>query len=268
MSTYPFADLELARRLEDAEAKGSLAFVQSRAQLDPSLGACSLRRAGAYAFFDGIDSPLTQSFCLGLFETADDADLDALERFFLDRGAAPAFEVSPLAGVPTFGLLARRGYQPVELTSVLFQPVAPRTEERGGIRVRLGTRDEADLFSSTAAEGWGNSEELKAFMRDVGRVSAAAEGMSIFFAEMDGRPVATGTLSIQDGVACLLGASTIPSARNRGAQHALLDARLRFAAEHGCDLATMGAEPGSASQRNAERNGFRIAYTRVKWGRP
>jgi hypothetical protein len=29
----------------------------------------------------------------------------------------------------------------------------------------------------------------------------------------------------------------------------------------------MCAAPGSASQRNAERNGFRIAYTRVKWQR-
>jgi hypothetical protein len=44
-------------------------------------------------------------------------------------------------------------------------------------------------------------------------------------------------------------------------------ARLRHAAEHGCDLATMGAAPGSASQRNAERQKFRIAYTRIKWGR-
>jgi hypothetical protein len=26
------------------------------------------------------------------------------------------------------------------------------------------------------------------------------------------------------------------------------------------------ALPGSASQRNAEREGFRIAYTRLKWG--
>ena len=26
-----------------------------------------------------------------------------------------------------------------------------------------------------------------------------------------------------------------------------------------------GAAPGSASQRNAERQGFRIAYTRIKW---
>lgn len=27
----------------------------------------------------------------------------------------------------------------------------------------------------------------------------------------------------------------------------------------------MAALPGSASQRNAERQGFRIAYTRIKW---
>jgi hypothetical protein len=29
----------------------------------------------------------------------------------------------------------------------------------------------------------------------------------------------------------------------------------------------MGALPGSASQRNAERQGLRIAYTRAKWAR-
>ena len=34
------------------------------------------------------------------------------------------------------------------------------------------------------------------------------------------------------------------------------------------DLAMMGAAPGSASQRNAERHGFRIAYTRIKWRLP
>jgi hypothetical protein len=27
----------------------------------------------------------------------------------------------------------------------------------------------------------------------------------------------------------------------------------------------MGALPGSQSQKNAEKNGFRIAYTRTKW---
>ncbi len=68
-----------------------------------------------------------------------------------------------------------------------------------------------------------------------------------------------------DGVALLAGASTIPDARRQGAQLALLEARLRYAADEGCDLAMMGAQPGSASQRNAEQHGFRIAYTRLKW---
>jgi hypothetical protein len=44
----------------------------------------------------------------------------------------------------------------------------------------------------------------------------------------------------------------------------LLGARLRFAVEQRCDLAMMCAAPGSASQRNAERTGSRIAYTRLE----
>ena len=66
-------------------------------------------------------------------------------------------------------------------------------------------------------------------------------------------------------VALLAGASTTPENRKRGAQLALLDARLRFAAEHGAELAMMVALPGSGSHRNAERHGFRVTYTRTKW---
>jgi hypothetical protein len=40
---------------------------------------------------------------------------------------------------------------------------------------------------------------------------------------------------------------------------------MRYAVEHGCDIAMMVTLPGSDSQRNAERKGFRIAYTRTKW---
>jgi predicted acetyltransferase len=68
-----------------------------------------------------------------------------------------------------------------------------------------------------------------------------------------------------EGVALLAGASTVPSARRQGAQSALLHARLRHASTQGCDIAMMGAAPGSDSQRNAERQGFRVAYTRIKW---
>jgi hypothetical protein len=72
-------------------------------------------------------------------------------------------------------------------------------------------------------------------------------------------------LFIYENACILAGTSTIPEARNQGAQNALLAARLKFAAERGCKLAIMGAAPGSQSQKNAQKNGFNIAYTRTKW---
>ncbi|HEY7185656.1 MAG TPA: hypothetical protein VH436_03865, partial [Vicinamibacterales bacterium] len=59
----------------------------------------------------------------------------------------------------------------------------------------------------------------------------------------------------------------IPAARRQGAQRELLRARLAFAAAGGIELAMVVTQPGSASQRTAERQGFRPVYTRVKWQR-
>src|SRR5581483_1109113 len=115
------------------------------------------------------------------------------------------------------------------------------------------------------ARGWEAAGELGDFIRGLAAVNAAREEQTSFLAEMNGEPVAAGSLFLHEGVALLAGASTVPEARRQGAQLALLEARLRFAAARGCDLGMMGAAPGSGSQRNAERHGFRIAYTRIKW---
>ncbi|HUQ80502.1 MAG TPA: GNAT family N-acetyltransferase, partial [Gemmatimonadaceae bacterium] len=107
--------------------------------------------------------------------------------------------------------------------------------------------------------------ELSAFVRELGGISARTRGTVCFVAEWEGEPIAAAALGVHGGVAILAGASTDPAFRGRGAQAALLGTRLRHAASVGCDIALMGAAPGSGSQRNAERQGFRIAYTRIKW---
>ena len=148
----------------------------------------------------------------------------------------------------------------------MFRPL-PRAEPaaRGrDVSARLVGAGEHELWAQTSARGWSESG-FGDFMLGLARVGAARADALSFLAELDGRPVATGAMSIHEGVALMAGASTVPEARGRGAQLALLDARLRHASEQGCDLAMMCALPGSASQRNAERHGFRIAYTRVKW---
>jgi GNAT superfamily N-acetyltransferase len=108
-------------------------------------------------------------------------------------------------------------------------------------------------------------EGLGEFMLGFGRVSARCNGAYPYLAELDGKAISTGMLFIYENACILAGTSTIPEARNQGAQNALLAARLKFAAERGCKLAIMGAAPGSQSQKNAQKNGFNIAYTRTKW---
>jgi GNAT superfamily N-acetyltransferase len=105
-------------------------------------------------------------------------------------------------------------------------------------------------------------------MLQFGALTCARENNVSFLAEIDGQPGAAGVLCMHEGVASFGGAATIPELRRRGLQAALMAVRMRYAFEHGCDLAMMVAEAGSGSQHNAERQGFRIAYTRTKWRLP
>ena len=264
------SDLSLARRLERAEGLANARFVEARARISPESGAEWIEVGGAYAMYDGPHSPCTQTFALGLFEETTAAHLDKLEAFFQERGASVFHEISPLADKALWPLLGRRGYRPVEFSSVMFlpldgrQPVPPPWN--ASIHARLAGPQERELWARTAAEGWREATGFSDVLPDLMRVTAAREDALSFLAELDGQAVAAGAMIVVNGVALLAGASTIPQARHQGAQRALLESRLRHAAEAGCELAMMCAEPGSGSQRNAERQGFRIAYTRVKWG--
>lgn len=263
----PFSDLALSRRLERAEGVACAQYAEARRRLFPDSGAGWMQCAGAYAVFDGVDSPITQTFGLGVFEELSPASLDAIERFFLDRGAPVLHEMSPFAAVAAVDLLCRRNYRPAELSNVLYRSVEqPSAEQPGDIRVRLIGLEETQLWADISARAWSHEHpELLKFLLEIGAISAAREQSLCFLAELDAKPGAAGVLCIHDRVALFGGAATIPELRRRGLQTALLHERMRYAFEHGCDLAMIAAEPGSDSQRNAERNGFRVAYTRTKW---
>src|SRR5215475_6299685 len=102
---FPFSDLTLSRRLERAEARSNADFVEARAGLFPDSGAQWIEVAGAYAMFDVIGSPITQTFGLGVFDPVTHADLEKLEEFFQHRGAHVHHEVSPLADASLLTLL-------------------------------------------------------------------------------------------------------------------------------------------------------------------
>jgi GNAT superfamily N-acetyltransferase len=263
----PFSDLTLSRRLERAEGYACAQYAEARRRLFPDSGAEWIECAGTYAVFDGIDSPITQSFGLGIFENLSPAALDVIERFFLDRRAPVLHEVSPFAGVTALDLLCARNYRPIELSNVLYRPVERPTDEvERPISVRVIGPEEAQLWANISARGWAHDHpELLDFLLQLGAISSARKESLCFLAELDDKPGAAGVLCLHQGVALFGGSATVPEMRRRGLQTALLHERMRYAYDYGCDLAMMAAQPGSDSQRNAERRGFRIAYTRTKW---
>lgn len=269
MHSCPFTDHSLARRLERAEAVTNARFVEARARLVPGYGAQWIEVAGAYAMYDGPRSPCTQTFGLGLFQMPTAGDMDQLEAFFVQRNAPVFHEVSPLADKALLPMLNLRSYRPVELSNVMFMVLgksdAVTAARNEGLCVRIAGADERDLWTRTAAEGWREFGEIADLMVDLMRVSVEREDSASFLVERNGQPIATGSLAIHDGVALFAGASTVPEGRRRGAQQLLFETRCRYALDKGCDLAMVCTEPGSSSQRNAERRGFRVAYTRTKW---
>lgn len=264
------SDKALSQRLERTEARANADFVETRARLEPVSGAEWIEVAGAYAMFDGVESPLTQTFGLGLFEETTADHLDKLETFFRDRGAEVFHEVSPMADPSLLSLLGKRGYRPIELTTIMYRDLTEEALWENGrsseIKTRVIDPGEHEIWARTSAKGWSSEHEgLADFMFNFGSVSAQCEGAYPYIAELSGEPISTGMLLIYENTCVLAGASTVSEGRRKGAQTALLQDRLSFAYDEGCTLAMMGAAPGSQSQRNAQKNGFQIAYTRTKW---
>ena len=71
------------------------------------------------------------------------------------------------------------------------------------------------------------------------------------------------TLSVSGRIAFVNGSGVRPAFRRRGAQGALLRARLLRARELGCEIACSVTQPGTSSRRNMERHGFSIAYPKL-----
>jgi GNAT superfamily N-acetyltransferase len=167
-------------------------------------------------------------------------------------------------------LLNERGYRPIEYSNVLVRELTgddarTLTNTTSNVRVRRPAEDEVESYSRVVVKSFFENTEIAPEFLNIFKSCFFAAGAFFFLAEVDGVAAGGGMMSIHQGVASLGGAGTLPEFRNRGVQRALLLARIALATESGCDLAMVATNPGSGSQRNVERLGFRIAYTRTKF---
>jgi GNAT superfamily N-acetyltransferase len=250
-----FAGSALARRLEAAEAANARGCAPS--------GSMAIEIAGGCAIFAGADSPLTHAVGIGLAGPVSEQEILRLEEFFRSRGAPVSVDLCSLADSGLAIALGERGYRVTEFNNVLLKRLAGVPIEFTP-RVRRATAQEADLWSHTVGCGFFEQPELTTDEMNVGRAICAMPGALCYLATGGaGEPAGGGAMAIRDGLATLFADTTLAVFRRQGLHRELIAARLSEAIAQGCDMATATTEAGSASQRNYERVGFEVVYTKV-----
>lgn len=265
----------LAGRLEGLCAAEVERFVTTARELDPASKASTLRIAGGVAAWVERGMSVNQAFGLGFSEPVTPDHIAAIERFYAKRNQVAVMGVCPLAGPSLTSSLAARRWVTLGFENVLVLSlgtplpggsVTPGT--RGLTITEANTAAEKELWANLAAIGFSAPDEPTSEQSELARIVVNRAGTRLFVAWIDGKAAGTGELFITGETAWLSGDATLAQFRGMGVQQALQRHRLGLAQAAGATLAVSEADPGSTSQRNMERLGFHVAYTRVQMAAP
>ncbi|MFZ4720026.1 MAG: GNAT family N-acetyltransferase [Ilumatobacteraceae bacterium] len=260
-------DAALVHRVERTAARLTALEVDALASVAPSAGAHWRTLDSGVAAVMGPGRYVNRAVGAVLGEQSAEALLDELEAVYDAAGLPASLEVCPWARTDVVAELRRRGYS-VDWFRNVYAHGLRTLPPRARMDIDEVDDDTVDVWSDILGSQFepgsverGNSDE---FCTAVHRVP----GTQNLIATIDGRAIGTGSLTPVGTVAWLGGASTLPEARGRGAQHALLVDRLHRARRMGCTLAAVTAVPDGVSARNLLRVGFQLLYTQAVLTRP
>jgi len=262
-----FVDKALARRLEAVEEMPQVFYARVFQQTRPEIGAAEEEICGGHMVFAGLGSPIGRATGVGLDRPFTAEDLDRVEAFYRARQAPAQVDLCPLHEATVFEMFKERGYAIAELNNVLYRWLEAEEEfpaEPDRCEIRRGLPEEAEEAGKIVEQAFfpeGAPEPYRGLLAPLYQM----KGGLTFVARVDSQMVACGAGLVipQHRVFGLFGAGTLTEFRGRGLQTALLRARMKAAAEAGCEYAVVVTQGGSVSQRNCERLGFRVAYGKV-----
>jgi hypothetical protein len=264
-----FVDTALAARLEETQAWRAVYYAQASQMQSRAPDAALITVAGAPVIYGGPGVPVNRAIGLGMQGAVSPDDLDEIEAFYSARRSTTIIDLCPLAHPSLLSLLQTRGYYLRNWMSMLFMPLPSLPVPLNpALHVTRATPDQADLWLATSARGFDEGDEIASETLRVLMPNFHAANAHCYFAWLGDTPIATGGMYPHNGVVELGGASTVVAHRKQGAQTALIQQRLADAYTLGCDLAVVLTTPGSGSQRNMQRRGFQLAYTRAICERP
>ena len=206
---------------------------------------------------------------LGLGVPASDDALNALDGFYPDPSRACEIHLSPHAWPADLpDRLAARG----------FEHAADEIKWQRDASAAAPALTELRIARARGALGIGADDVVREVFAGIegsrGWLPALVErdGWQVFVAMDDDTVVATGSVFVREQTAWLGIGGTLASHRGRGAQGALLAARIEWARTAGARVMTLETdddteERPNPSYRNGARAGFTIAYRRAIWAR-
>jgi hypothetical protein len=262
-----FVDRALARRLESCEEMPQVYYARVFQKSRPEIGAAEQDVCGGHMVFAGLGSPIGRATGCGLDRPLTKDDLERIEDFYRKHQAPSQVDLTPLHAPEAFEMFKERGYAIAELNNVLSRKLDPRDifpDPPAHCEIRPSHHGEADLTGSIVETAFFPDGAPGAF-RGLIEPLYQMENARPFVATVEGKPVACGTGLVipEHRVFALCGAGTLSDFRARGLQTALLRARMAAAITAGCEYAVVVTQGGTTSQRNAERLGFRVAYSKV-----
>jgi Acetyltransferase (GNAT) family len=241
-----------------------LAEAAAYASLCESAGLPVLRLGGASCTaipFLRDETMLNRVHALGVAGDVGDAELEQIEAFFRAHATRYGVSVSPLAPSGLEPRLRERGFAEGYAWMKFRRDVDAGTGPDTRLRV-VEVADGVD-FGRIVSAAYGMPAEVGPVFMHLPQVP----GWSCFVAYDGDEPAGAAALFAHDGVGWLGVAGTRPAHRGKGAQGALLAARLRRA--HGLGLAAATTETGervegrpAGSYRNILRAGFEESYLR------
>jgi hypothetical protein len=262
-----FMDKAFARRLESCEEMPQVLYARMFQKTKPAMGAAEEEICGGHMIFAGLGSPIGRATGTGLDREFTAQDLDRVEEFYRAHQAPSQVDLCPMHAPGVFELFKERGYGIAELNNVLYRKLDAEESfpsPPAGCEIRRSRAEEADQAGAIVENAFFPDGAPEAFHGLIAPFYQM-EGALAFVASVDGKLVACGTGLVipEHKVFALCGAGTLAALRRRGLQTALLRARMTAALGAGCEYAVVVTQGGTTSQRNAERLGFRVAYSKV-----
>ena len=196
---------------------------------------------------------------LGVLEPATETTLDAIvERFRAARVADYWLHLNPAARPEQLGgWLSARGFTPPARRSWAKFLRGPESyaARPSALSVRTAGPRDADGIARVVCSAYEMPSTLSPWFGGL----VLREGWHFVIAESGGRPAATGAVFIAGETAWLGVGATLAEHRNRGAQSALLAARIAIAADAGCTVLATETGESIAGEVNPSLNNIRRA---------